>query len=286
MTGENELPGLDLRIVGQAGLVLLLAALSLAPLAVALARRIFPGRNVTFARWGFSHVAMVAVLVAFSAATLGALTRAVRPDVEGALTGELALAAVSLALGALGAAAVARKVSPEGARALGFHPGRVARALAAGVVSYAILLPGIVGIAYAWAWALSVFGVDPAGQAVLLKFVDASGPELPVAIALGVLVLPFFEELLFRGFLQPLLVQNFSEKGGVALTSFVFAALHGVHAFAPIFALSLLLGSLMLRTQRLVACWLVHALHNGLTLALVLLQPDGFEALRQGRLPW
>jgi len=91
---------------------------------------------------------------------------------------------------------------------------------------------------------------------------------------LGTLVVTFFEELIFRGFLQPFLVQNFRDVGGVVLTSLIFALLHGGVAFGPIFALSLLLGGVALRTRRLWASWAMHAAHNGLMLALFLYDPE------------
>jgi membrane protease YdiL (CAAX protease family) len=46
----------------------------------------------------------------------------------------------------------------------------------------------------------------------------------------------------------------------------VFAALHGTEGIVPIFALSLLLGAIMLRTQRLTAAWAVHAAYNALVI--------------------
>ena len=49
--------------------------------------------------------------------------------------------------------------------------------------------------------------------------------------------------------------------------------LHDPSAFLPIFALSLLLGAIMLRTQRLLAVWVVHGLHNALSFSFVLLAP-------------
>jgi membrane protease YdiL (CAAX protease family) len=91
---------------------------------------------------------------------------------------------------------------------------------------------------------------------------------------LATLVVPFFEELLFRGFLQPFLVQNFHDRGGVVLTSLFFAMLHGGSAFGPIFVLSLLLGGIALRTRRLWASWAVHAVHNGLMIAVFLYNPE------------
>ena len=89
-----------------------------------------------------------------------------------------------------------------------------------------------------------------------------SGGARALSALLVILVLPFFEELIFRGFLQPLFVQNLGDRGGVFLASLVFAVLHGDSAFLPIFCLALLLGSLKLRTQSLASCFAVHALHN------------------------
>ena len=118
-----------------------------------------------------------------------------------------------------------------------------------------------------WPWALTEVGVGYETQLIVQRFESLPRDQLWVAAVFGVVLLPLFEEVLFRVFLQPLLVQNFSEKGGVLLTSLAFAALHGTSAFLPIFGLSLLLGGVMLRTQRLTAVWLVHALHNGITTA-------------------
>jgi len=39
----------------------------------------------------------------------------------------------------------------------------------------------------------------------------------------------------------------------------------------PIFGIALVLGGVMLRTQRLLAVWAIHALHNGLQVAMILL---------------
>jgi membrane protease YdiL (CAAX protease family) len=62
----------------------------------------------------------------------------------------------------------------------------------------------------------------------------------------------------------------------VVATSAVFGLLHGPSASLPIFGLSLILGGVMLRTQRLLAPCLIHMLHNGLMVFLLL----GSDALR------
>ena len=87
-----------------------------------------------------------------------------------------------------------------------------------------------------------------------------------IAVAVG----PLLEELLFRGFLQPVLAQVAGARGGLVLSSALFASLHGAAGLPMLFALSLFLGWLQLRTRNLAVPWSAHALHNGVSLALAL----------------
>jgi membrane protease YdiL (CAAX protease family) len=256
--------------MAEVGAILAATSLALAPVAIALVRRIFPGRNVFFARWGFSHVAQVVgmgiVLLAVSGMLLG--RGAVPATGESSLFDLLLTAGVLLACCGL-VAFFARRLDPSGLLCLGLWPGRHLRGAIAGLAGYGMLLPGILGIGLLWPWFLDEVGASYEPQLVLEKMRLLAPGDRLFAILLGVAVLPLFEEILFRGFLQPLLVQNLSDTLGVVATSLVFAALHGTGAFLPIFVLSLVLGGIMLRTQRLFAVWIVHALHNGLMFLLL-----------------
>jgi len=96
-----------------------------------------------------------------------------------------------------------------------------------------------------------------------------------LAVLVAVLVGPLVEEVLFRGFVQPGLVRaTGSPARGIAVTSVLFAALHGLSAFPQIFLLSLLLGWIRERTGSTLLAGLVHALHNGQALLLALLLPQ------------
>ncbi|MBK7645404.1 MAG: CPBP family intramembrane metalloprotease [Planctomycetes bacterium] len=270
--------------LGSIGLVLATSSLALAPITLVIARRLFPGRNVVFRRWGFSH--LLAVILAIGAGlALGAALFPL-PQEGNALVPAFARMTLGLGAGGILAAFFARKYEPEGLRALGFPLERNLQALVAGWTSYAMLLPGLVGVMLVWSWILAhtdpTVGLQPALQHAL----ELPRGERWPAVLLGVFVLPFFEELLFRGFLQPLLVQNLHERAGVALTALCFALLHGTAAFLPIFAFALLLGGLMLRTQRLVATWGVHALHNALVFATVFWFPDAVHKLQGAGLLW
>ena len=141
----------------------------------------------------------------------------------------------------------------------------------AGLFAYFAVLPGIFGTLMLWPWLLERLGEVPEQQEYLVQLQDLGGTGLWVGILLATLVIPFAEEVLFRGFLQPLLVQNFRDLGGVVITAVLFAALHGQSAFLPIFVLALVLGGVMLRTQRLLAAYAIHVTHNGLTIWMTLL---------------
>jgi membrane protease YdiL (CAAX protease family) len=268
--------GADLAPGAQAGLVLALATLAALPLCWHAVRRIVPERNVVFVRWGFSHV-LAAVALAIAAGLGAAL---VLPAPGTSLAGDLVLTlAVQLAAVAW-AAFVALRLEPSGLAALGLRAGGNLRAIAAGLLLYLVCLPGLAGVLLGWIWLLDWSGAGFEPQAVAEQFARLAPGERLVPVLLGTLALPLCEELVFRAFLQPLLVQNLREPAGVFATSLLFAALHGQSALLPILCLSLVLGAIMLRTQRLAAVFAVHALHNGLMFTLLYLAPElvGFGA--------
>lgn len=256
------------------GMALIAFGLVLAPLVIMLARRLFPGRNVFFARWGFSHVALVFLFSAVTMLAAPLLTQALdwsEPTVVQALAVQsiLSLPIVALILG------VSQAVDPDGWRSLGFRGGQWGRALAVGLLAYAVAAPALLGLETCWRWLLESFDASYAEQLLVTKARALDGPQLWLFAALGTLVAPFLEELVFRAFLQPLLVQNFGDRWGVVVTALLFALAHfNLAAFAPIFALGLVLGMVMLRTQRFVAPWAIHALHNGLALWILSSAPN------------
>lgn len=83
---------------------------------------------------------------------------------------------------------------------------------------------------------------------------------------------PLYEELMFRVMLQGTLEKSWSPAVSNGLSSALFAALHGWD-FAPIFALSLVLGYLHSRTRSYFAVVWMHALFNGFNLLALALCP-------------
>lgn len=295
----------DFAELARLGVVCVAVAFALAPIATLLARRIYPGRNIFFARWGFSRVVLVVLVALLSSIFASALcahwipapAEGATEGAPGALStlvlGGQAVPTVMLAFFAslamwlaTGTAIVllVKQVSPEGLGALGLRSDRLPAALLVALVGYVLLSPGIYGLGMIWRWVLEALGRSDGPQAVALELGLLDSIWFPLGAVFAILVIPFFEELAFRGFLQPLFVQNFGDKGGVVLTSAGFALLHGEVAFLPIFGLSLVLGSVMLRTQRLAAPILVHSLNNAL-MVLVLRHADTQELMMNVLLP-
>ena len=238
--------------------------------------RLFPGRSAFFARWGFLDVARVVVAGMVVAWLLGLEALGLRAALAG-LPGPLgALVTTALVLGAMAATAItiARRTEPAAARSLGFTAARVPSGLAAGVFLYAAFLPALFGLLLLSPWLLQRLGAEFEFQDLVGELLAARGLTAVAGWLLVVLLLPLLEETLFRGFLQPLLVQNLREVLGIGTTSLLFAALHGPSAFPSVFGLSCILGAVRLRTRGIWGPFLVHALHNGLVLGLHLAFPE------------
>jgi len=107
----------------------------------------------------------------------------------------------------------------------------------------------------------------------------ASYFRLPEAIGFSLLFFAFYEEMIFRGLLQPYLVRRYGTLRGIFLVGIVFAAWHfnddftvrlsGTHALLQLglrlwvcLALSFVLGWLALKTKSIFPSTLAHMLYN------------------------
>lgn len=248
-------------------LAVLLLAVPLAVLGLRCLDRLAPPSRAPRARWRVGESLGVMALM-FAGLVAGALL----PPGDGLFL----LLASALILGSVCslAALVARRAQPDGWAALGFPPGERSRAALAAFAAYLLCYPLVFGVGVLSARLAEAFGVQLPPQEVTTALLELDGARLVLALLLGTLVQPLLEELLFRGFLQPALVGLAGVGGGIVATSFCFALLHGLTAFAPIFVLSLVLGAVRQRTGRLDAAWAVHALHNGWMLILLFRFPE------------
>jgi membrane protease YdiL (CAAX protease family) len=94
-------------------------------------------------------------------------------------------------------------------------------------------------------------------------------PVVPLAIMAAVLA-PFFEELFFRGFMQPLLTRSFGLVFGVLLTAVLFGSVHAVEysfVWQYVVAIGLVgvaLGFVRAWTNSIVPTTIMHGCFNGL----------------------
>ena len=94
----------------------------------------------------------------------------------------------------------------------------------------------------------------------------------PIILALfGVMsftVAPLFEEMLFRGFLQPLFSRTFGTVSGILLTSVLFGSLHAVQYkfvwqyVAAVSCVGIALGVVRYRTGSIIPSTVMHACFN------------------------
>ncbi len=238
-----------------AGLALLGVAAACWPVAAACCQRLRPQRRVFFARWGFAYLLGAALAGVAAFLLVGAL-------LEGGAVAAL-VRSESYLLGALPVALLAaHRMQPEGWRALGLDALRPARAVSCGLVVALIALPAGFGAALAWPEVVEWLGGTPGAGPAVARFGELTGDGRWAAIGLTVLVAPALREAFFRGFAQPLLIQNFSERGGLFLSALVFAAIHPPGAFAPALCLGLAAAWAHLLTGSLLAPLTVHVLHQ------------------------
>ena len=91
-----------------------------------------------------------------------------------------------------------------------------------------------------------------------------------------VVIAPIGEELLFRGFLQQILEQNWNDiTRSILVTALVFAVIHmNVYWFIQIYFLGILLGFLAWKTKSVIPSLILHSVNNGLALTFAMTDID------------
>ncbi len=262
-----ELPGLP------AALGLVLFALPFLVLALRwTARRLSPGVAPAH-RWSPREA-----LAVIAAPFLVLLTFAVLANAGGSETVEsgddLGLAGLlgsQLLLGSAAALAVVFATRrPGGLESLGLARRPPPHAFVGVLLIYVPLFVCIfMGLGVVWKYVCQANGWDDQ-QEVLRLIQGFERHERLVAAIVAVGVAPLIEELVFRGFLQSLLAQVAGERSALVLASALFAGLHDIAVLPLLFALSLLLGWLQMRTRCLWVPCFAHALNNAVMLRFAL----------------
>jgi len=89
------------------------------------------------------------------------------------------------------------------------------------------------------------------------------GTSTALIVISAAIIAPFFEELLFRGFLYRALRDRLGVGAALILSSLLFAMVHpSGYTLLPLFGLSCILALLYERTGSLVPSIALHSLHN------------------------
>lgn len=115
-----------------------------------------------------------------------------------------------------------------------------------------------------------------------------SGAEKALAYLAVAVAAPIAEELLFRGLLLRLAARTWGAWPAIVVTALAFGLLHlePWYLFGLV-GLGLLLGWLYAATGSLTTCVLAHAMHNAVSLTLLLRTDSGLEpAASSGGLAW
>ncbi len=142
-------------------------------------------------------------------------------------------------------------------------PGRAGRDLAWGAAFLALALFLVMVVALVWNAVARPEQTPQRDLQELLRGLAGWAPNFILFCTVAGLA-PFFEELLFRGFLLPLLARRGKLAWALALTALLFGAIHLQPAGLPILCtLGFVLGLAMRQTASLRTPILVHACWNG-----------------------
>ena len=128
----------------------------------------------------------------------------------------------------------------------------------------------------------SVVLSDPT-QANPMQDLFANREALWILVGFGVLVAPWIEEIVFRGFLYAAFERAHGRWVALVVTSALFAALHGTQygwhwqQLSILLAVGLVFGLIRMRSGSTKATTLVHAAYNGLLFLAVLSVPGGLS---------
>ncbi len=237
---------------------------------------------------------------------------------RGDLVAALVLYLLFTGLFALAAISPPMDISKMSAAALLFGIG-FQLAITAGVIGYVLRLTSInqwLGLRWKeWPWVFAIapgvvilvwaftFGIDQFGYTAWMESLGAELEQEPVALlkntkdpmVLGlmaitaVIVAPLWEEVVFRGYLHPVMKKFGGVWAGAICSSLLFAVVHNSLAHVlPLFLLALLLVWLYERTGSIWTPIAIHACFNGAQIGLLFAFRAGWipEELPEAMILW
>ena len=161
------------------------------------------------------------------------------------------------------------------ARDLGLTFGRWGRDLLLALTLFSIVLGVRAPMAIGFHQLHEVFHKELKQQELVEEMKSGAPTELAFIAFMALALAPFYEEILFRGYLQPALGRVFRPWIAILIVAAAFSMLHSpTSAFLMtpimIFPLALALGYAYHRTGRLAAPLMIHLMNNSLAVVAIL----------------
>lgn len=211
---------------------------------------------------------LIAILVFFTLQlAIGLLLATTWPELsQGARIG-IAYALAGVLVGGLSLASFWRQQVPELAHRLGFLPRGPAQAAYARAVVGGIL-GGLACAGFAWIYLTHLLPHLPWLTQAKAQLPTTDGLPLVWAVLVLVVAAPLAEEYLFRGLLFAGLRRSSGRGTAVLGSAALFAIVHPTIAVVPVFVLGIVTSVVYEGSGLLLGSILVHALYNGLVLAM------------------
>lgn len=115
--------------------------------------------------------------------------------------------------------------------------------------------------------------VDPEWAALYDEHLPRGVAAVVLAYVTVVVAAPLAEEIIFRALLQRLAASLWGGVPGLVVAALAFGLVHGEPWYLlGLIGVGIVLGTVWLATGSLTACWIAHAVHNGVSLTWLLAQ--------------
>lgn len=154
-------------------------------------------------------------------------------------------------------------------------PARPVASVPAGLATFLRVLPVVITVGLLWAIVLRAVGIPVEQQDLVGVFERADSTiEFAALLFLATIIAPLTEELVFRAGLFRALQSYIGRIAAIALSSALFALLHGSWVgFAPLFCLGVVFCLSYERTGNIAVPMIAHGLFNLNSIILILVLP-------------
>ncbi len=127
-------------------------------------------------------------------------------------------------------------------------------------------------------FSMRLHAIDPEWMALYLEHLPTTTMEIILAGITVVVVAPLAEEIIFRGLLQRVTATLWGTLPAALISALVFGIVHGEPWFLfGLIGVGLVLAFIFAATGSVTACWVAHAVHNAISLWVMVGSSDGAD---------